>query len=109
MSSKPADSEPVIQEYLGEKFFLYAFLAAVLLHLTGIYIWHLMPKTPVMEIPVRTLNIKLGDDDTAQDDTTAQPAVTNNNDVENTISNLIDNPAVTHSMDKAMEKPVAAD
>jgi len=47
--------------YLHERHFKAALLVAAALHLAGLLLWVLAPKTPVEEIPVRVLNIKLGD------------------------------------------------
>lgn len=49
------------QVYLHERHFAAALSAAMFLHLMGLGTWMLLPKTPVVEIPVRILNIKLGD------------------------------------------------
>jgi len=47
--------------YLQEKHFAAALTAAAVLHLCALLLWMFMPKTPVVEIPVRILNIKLGE------------------------------------------------
>src|SRR5580658_10518769 len=54
----PARSAP---DQINEKFFLLTLLAAILLHIAGIYLWQLMPKQQTIDIPVLALSIKLGD------------------------------------------------
>src|SRR5206468_2615446 len=84
-----------------------------LLHLTALYGWYLMPRQPVLDIPVRALNIKLGDGEelSPEEMKAAAPEANNAANVENTISRLVrDDTAeqqqreqsMTHSMDKAM-------
>jgi TonB family protein len=99
------------QEYLGQRSFLLTLLIAFLLHLSCIVAWGFAPQARIVDIPVRTLNIKLGDDESDDEIKAAQPAAVNNADVENTISHLVYDQvpaAKTHvapairSMDKAL-------
>ncbi len=46
--------------YLHERHFIATLLLALVLHLGGFGIYKLLPKTEVQEIPVRVLNVKLG-------------------------------------------------
>jgi TonB family protein len=48
---------------LSEKHFLLTLLAALLLHLSGYVAWSLSPRQRVQDIPIRTMNIRLGDGD----------------------------------------------
>lgn len=48
---------------LTHRHFAYAVLVAFILHMLVYGIWLLTPRTPVVDIPVRVLNIKLGDMD----------------------------------------------
>ncbi len=50
-------------DYLDQRYFLLTLLAAVLLHIGGIFVWSMMPKVEVVEVPVHALNIKLSDSD----------------------------------------------
>src|SRR5688500_17273825 len=81
-------------EYIGHQYFARVVMLAVLLHMMALYSWHVMPRTPVVDIPVRALNIKLGDVDTTpvsgQD--IPQPDASNSSAVENTLSRLIHDP-----------------
>ena len=51
------------RDTIDQRFFLLTLLIAVGLHAAGVYIWSLMPKAAVENIPVRVLNIKLSDGD----------------------------------------------
>ena len=100
-------------EYLDERYLLLALLAAMCLHMGGIYAWHLMPSTEVMDIPVHALSIKLGDGDplTPEEQIPLQPENDNKNNVESAISKIAHdadpaqqarNNAVMNTMEKAM-------
>lgn len=106
------------QDHLGHGFFVLTIFAAIAVHLLAVGIWTLMPKTQIIDIPVRTLNVKLGDGNEAIEMTAPQPEITNKNDVENTISRLVrdETPeqtmrtqSVISSIDKAVntDKPKA--
>jgi TonB family protein len=101
--------QPGSSDMVSSRLFLLALGAAFLLHLAGMYAWSLMPKVQVIDIPVHALNIKLGDGDVAPEE--VKPAVTNNTDVENTVSRLVRDSTpknesrakeVTLTMEKAM-------
>ena len=78
------------REYLDERYFLITIVGAFMLHLTAMYIWNMSPGTQVVDIPVRALNIKLGDgDDTPEEAKAALPDAGNKNDVENAISKMV--------------------
>jgi len=90
--------------------FCYTLLAAFILHLTIYGIWLLTPRDQVMDVPVRVLNIKLGDsDDNDQDN--AQPNRDNTSSVENIISKVVheaqNDPAKSDVAVKAVEKAFA--
>lgn len=55
---------------LTEKHFLLTILAAAILHLSGFVAWSISPKQQVQDIPIRTLNIRLGE---AEDIIAEQP------------------------------------
>jgi protein TonB len=111
-------------EILGNRHFLVTILVAFALHLMAYCLWHLMPKAPVVDIPVRALNIKLGDVDaelSTEDLSMMRPNASNSDNVEHIISRVVADispakPAdsAIKSMDKAMEsapktaKPSAA-
>ena len=88
---QPVKPVHVAREYLDEKYFIAVILATLLLHVSGMYVWYLVPNTPMMDIPVRALNIKLGDaDDMAPEEVKAvQPGADNKNDVESAISKMV--------------------
>lgn len=73
---------------LTQVHFFYTLLAAFLLHISAYGIWLALPRTPVIEIPVRVLSIKLGDADEASDQDNPQPARDNASSVENIISKV---------------------
>jgi len=85
-----ANLRQVSREYLDDKYFTVTLIAALMLHLGGLYAWHLMPKQQVVDIPVTALNIKLGDDDptTAEEMQAIQPHSDNTKAVENIISQM---------------------
>lgn len=98
-------------DIMGNAHFLMTLLAALTLHIMGFFIWSMVPKTQVVEIPVHVLNVKLGDAEVMEDTPVPQPAVNNKNDVENTISRLVREQApetqareksVVNSINKAM-------
>lgn len=53
--------------YLTERHFAAAIAIACALHATAIVVWALQPRQKVIDIPVRILNIKLGDEDLPAD------------------------------------------
>ena len=100
-------------EMLGGKHFAVAMGAAVVLHIIGLFIYHISPKTQVIDIPVRALNIKLSDGEMLpeEDVKVSVPNSGNYSQVENTITRLVRNQeaeaqrakSVTKSIDKAFD------
>ncbi len=62
-------------EYLGEKHFAATLSLIFLLHLLFAYGWAMIPKTNVINIPVRALNIRLGDSDAELQEEAPPPPV----------------------------------
>lgn len=98
-------------DILGHRYFVLMVVLAAFLHAAAVYAWYLMPKMRVVDIPVRALNIRLGDGDVLSPEALqAQPNAGNYDKVENTISRLVRDPAqeevrtqsVARSMEKAM-------
>ena len=46
---------------LGERHFYAVLLLALMMHMLGFVAWHYSPKSRVTDIPIRTLNVRLGD------------------------------------------------
>lgn len=96
-------------DMLGNKHFTLAIAGAVTLHLLAIGVWHLVPRSTVLDIPVRALNIKLGDDEilTSEDIAAAAPDGANNSAVEDMITTTMAQKArsdiAVSSIDKAMK------
>lgn len=67
---------------LNETHFTIAIAAAIVLHAAGLGLWMASPKPRVVNIPVRVLNIKLGDSDTGAEMADATPAPVNANPLE---------------------------
>jgi len=100
---RPPIASAGMREYLDNRYFLLTLMAAVLLHLSAIYAWHLLPGTQVVEIPISALNIKLGDGDETPD---VQPA--NKNDVEDVISKMVQPQELdAHKPDTSAKNPAA--
>lgn len=66
-------------DYLGQRAFFITIGAAFLLHVGAFYLWQLMPRTTVVDVPVRVLNIKLGDGEATQEDSKPAAAAENKN------------------------------
>ncbi len=90
---KPADMP-------GEKYFLAAILVAVFLHLAALGVWSLLPKSQVIEVPVRPLNITLGNGD----DAAAVLPPSNSHEVETAISSAVANQRIRPQSVSAAEK-----
>ena len=73
---------------LTQVHFAYAVAIAFVLHMLVYGIWLLVPKTPILDIPVRVLNIKLGDTDDVAEEPLPQ-ASTNNAGVEQALSKVV--------------------
>lgn len=100
-------------DIIGNRYFSIAVAAAVLLHIAGIIVWHLMPKQEIIEVPVRALNIKLGDAEfSAAELKAVSPDAATKAEVEASLAPLVrdasrDNArtqAVVKSMEKAMNE-----
>jgi len=105
-------------DYLDQRFFLLTLFGAILLHLAGFYIWAIMPKIEVLDVPVHALNIKLSDSDemSAEEMKAIQPGADNSASVENTVTRVIRDQdeedkanqarvqRVTSTMDKTMSQ-----
>jgi periplasmic protein TonB len=91
-------------EILTDRHFTMTLGAALALHLAALLIWHLVPKTQVIDIPVRALNIKLGDGEVFQQEAApAQPVAANKPNVESALSRLVRDPKpAVSSIDKAV-------
>lgn len=95
-------------ELLSEKHFIAAVVVALSLHLFVVVVWQLLPKPQVIDIPVRPLNLKIGDVDIKYDVRDVAPHAANAADVEKTLSKVIQVPdsarteTVVGSMEKAM-------
>jgi TonB family protein len=101
-------------DMLGPDHFKIAIGIAIALHIVGLGVWSLLPKPKVIEVPVTTLSVKLGDaDDSALSPQQMQalaPDGENQGDVESTLAHLVRDPSadnaradsVTGAMEKAM-------
>lgn len=81
------------------------FILAIFLHISAGYAWYLAPKTKIIDIPVRAINIRLGDSDIEreqiQDDTEIpDPELTTSKQVEDAMTKLIRN----NQPEKAVKK-----
>lgn len=65
-------------EYLGNKHFLLTLGATLLFHIIAGYGIYIMPRAKVLDIPVRMLNIRLGDSDVEEDDSTQAQLISEN-------------------------------
>jgi periplasmic protein TonB len=82
---------PVLRsEYLGNDYFAMVLGLAFVLHIAAIFGYYLVPTTQVMDIPVRALNIRLGDGEVQLQEGQAQPqpTVPNTSQVENAVTKL---------------------
>jgi TonB family protein len=70
--------------HVGDTAFAYTLLVAALLHLMVFAVWGLLPVEPIISIPVRVLNIKLGggDEPLLRDEDMVAEAVVNDDRVE---------------------------
>ena len=64
-------------EYLGNVHFAAVILLVFVLHLLAGYGWYIMPRAKILNIPVRMLNIRLGDSD-AQEQEDIPPTIIDN-------------------------------
>lgn len=95
-------------EYLDNQYFARVVLITVMLHALAIYAYNSMPREVVVDIPVRVLNIKLGDIEMAQEsqDAASQPNSGNNAKVEDTLSKLVkDTPRDDAKSDAVSDNP----
>ncbi len=79
--------------YLNSRHFTYTLSGAALAHFLAFGVWIAVPKTPVVDIPVRVLNIKLGDGEDAQiaDAVAAPQAIENSLLVERSLKRSFEN------------------
>jgi len=98
-------------EYLGQRAFGLTMLAALAIHLAAIYGWHLMPKVKVVDVPVRTLNIKLGGGDAITADAApAEPFLPTGDSVARTVrDNTVETQARAKALTEAMSKMLEAE
>jgi TonB family protein len=98
-------------DMLGPDHFKIAIFIALALHLIALIVWSLLPSPPIIEVPVSTLSVKLGDAaPEAQNLEALAPDGENQSDVENTLAHLVRDEAhdaaradsVTGAMEKAM-------
>ena len=84
----------VPQEYLGQRSFVATIAFAAMLHIGVFYVWAMIPRTEVLNIPVRALSIKLSDGEpmTAEEIAAAQPDASNSNALENALSDAVEDP-----------------
>lgn len=97
-SSAPAD-------WLDNRWFAMAVAAALAFHMTALFIWHVMPHAQVVQIPVRALDVKLGNGDMAPAQARPAPAT-----VEKALSQMSHHEATPAPQEKKAEpheKPVA--
>ncbi len=102
-------------DMLGSRHFAITMGAAFLLHVGALYVWSQIPSPTVIDIPVRALNIKLGEEGTLTNDEikAMEPNLSNSSAVENTIARLVRDQeyeaqrteSMVKSMDKAMDTP----
>ena len=95
-------------EMLGSNHFAVAVAAAVALHMLALFIYHISPKTQVIDIPVRALNIKLSEDDllTEEEIKLATPTNSNYSQVENTITRLVRSQEAEAAREKSVVKSI---
>lgn len=75
---------------LDNQFFALTLAFAFVLHVAGLYAWWVAPRTPVIDIPVRALNVKLGGDDAVHEESIREARSNSNNKVvEHTIARLV--------------------
>lgn len=101
------------EDILNQRYFLLTIIAALVLHLVGIYAWQLVPKMQIVDIPVHALNIKLSDGDmiTSQEAKPAEPAAASA--AGNAVSRLAhdeaqENKARSDAVVSSMEKAISA-
>jgi protein TonB len=76
-------------EYLGNEHFALTLVATLLLHILAGYGIYSMPKAKILDIPVRMLNIRLGDADMQEEEATQpQPISENSQQLENEMARL---------------------
>lgn len=101
------------REYLDQRFFAATLLAAMGVHLLGLYAWYLIPSLRVVDIPVHALSIKLGDGEplTQAEIEASQPGADNSRVVENAISQAVttDDGSAARSAISSMEKALNAE
>lgn len=114
LAAKKQSAQRYGREYLGDSYFVATIVGAFVLHLLALYLYHLMPTTQVVDIPVRALNIKLGDTESLSPEEllAAQPDAANKSDVETAISKLVQSPDLERMFspkNPADKTPLSAD
>lgn len=99
-------------DMLGSRHFQIAIGIAVALHIVGIGIWQMLPRQEIVQVPVQTLNVKLGDGGALPADKlrTIAPGGINKPDLEQALSRVVRDPyadaaradSVTGAMERAM-------
>jgi periplasmic protein TonB len=94
-------------EYLGNEHFLAVLLLSLLLHVAALLGYYLVPKAKVIDIPVRALNIRLGDGEAQLQEGQAQPqpSVPNTAAVEANMSKLTRDTTQEKAAPKPQPKP----
>ncbi len=95
-------------EYLGYPQFAATFALAVILHIMAGIGWYMSPPLKIVDIPVRTIDIRLGDSDVQQqaiadDEPAPQPELSTSQEVEDAMTKLIRHSAP----EKVVKKPPA--
>ena len=91
-------------EYLGYAYFMLIFVLAIGLHIMALVGLSMMPHIRIIDIPVRTMNIRLGDADVQQiqeDALSPQPTTDNAEQVESAIAKFVRQPTVEKIVKKA--------
>jgi len=73
------DEKKINLEYLGNQHFALTLLATLLLHILAGYGIYAMPQTKILDIPVRMLNIRLGDVSPEENEVDAPQPISENN------------------------------
>lgn len=90
--SAAGSSGYVPPEYMGQRSFAATIAFAALLHIGAVYIWAIIPRTEVINIPVRALSIKLSDGEpmTAEEIEAAQQDTSNSSALESALNQAVD-------------------
>lgn len=94
------------RRYLTRRHFATALIIAAVLHFSGLLAWIISPKEQVADIPIRVLNLKLGD---GEDLSVATPTPPNTPNVEQTLARHFEPPAAPPSQAQAAPAPRVPD